>query len=145
MTREQWRDQHRAQRIARNPPRIDVKHIFHGEINANGKPVGFHHRGSIGHEGRARIVPGTESSPNSQGVYTAKVQIFKPSTGNWVTKKSTFFPDSWSRAQVIAEIRGAFQNAHLIQGRLWEGISPSGVRIQGYIEGRVIKTAYPIY
>jgi hypothetical protein len=145
MTREQWKAKHRARRVANNPPKIDVGHIFHGEINANGKPVGFHHRGSIGHTGRARIVVGTESVPNAQGVYTAKVQVFKPSAGNWVTKKSTFFPDSWSRLQVINEIRSAFINAHLIRGRLWEGISPSGVRIQGYFEGNTIKTAYPIY
>jgi hypothetical protein len=59
---------------------------------------------------------------------------------------STFFRDSWSRARVLIEIRGAFQNQILTEGNYWEGISPSGVIIRGYLDNAGnINTAYPKY
>ena len=114
---------------------MNLRHIFHGEINQSGKAVGFHHRGSIGHQGRARIVRITKP-PNVQGVYQAEVEIYDPNRGMWIIKEtpSTFFPDSWSRAQVVAEIRGAFNNRMLTSGNYWEGISPGGVKIGGYLD-----------
>jgi hypothetical protein len=126
---------------------MNIRHIFHGEINANGMAVGFHHRGSIGYQRHARITRMTKS-PNAQAVYEAKVEIYDPHRGRWIEKltPSTFFPDSWSRAQVVDEIRGAFNNQTPTSGARWEGISPSGLIIRGFLDNAGnINTAYPVY
>ena len=126
---------------------MNVKHIFHGEINQKGRAVGFHHRGLIGHQRRARIRY-TTKSPNVRGVYEAKVEIYDSDRGRWIPKPnaSTFFPDSWSRAQILDEIRRAFNNQIFTDGRYWEGISPGGVRIAGWLDSAGnINTAYPRY
>nr|WP_240350896.1 RHS repeat-associated core domain-containing protein [Pectobacterium brasiliense] len=97
--------------LDKRDPKINAEHVFHGEINKKGKAIGFHHRASIGHEGKARISEIT-SGPNSQGVYRAKVEVFDKASGSWVNKgpESSFFPDSWSRQKVMSEIRGAYNN-----------------------------------
>jgi RHS repeat-associated protein len=125
-------------------PSIEAKHIFHGEINANGKPVGFHHEGSIGHVGKARVKTVIDP-PNSQGIYRAKVEIYDPVTRSWKAKNapSTFFPKDWSRARVLQEIREA-HNSATITGNAFEGISNSGTRIGGYLDpSGNIRTAFP--
>jgi hypothetical protein len=126
---------------------MNIRHIFHGEINASGRAVGFHHRGSIGYQRHARIVRMTKS-PNVQGIYEAEVEIYDPHRGRWIAKSipSTFFPDLWFRTQVVNEIREAFNNRTFTRGNYWEGTSPSGIRIGGRLSntGR-INTAYPIY
>ncbi len=107
----------------------------------------FHHAGSIGHQGKARITSIIDA-PNTHGVYRARVEVFNPATGTWVTKRapSTFFPDAWSRTKVLDEIRGAFGNQTLTRGNYFEGLSPSGVRIGGYLDDvGNINTAFPIY
>jgi hypothetical protein len=126
---------------------VNVKHIFHGEINRRGRAVGFHHAGSLGHQGRARISSIVDPA-NAQGVYRARVEVFNSATGQWVTKglPSTFFPNAWSRTKVLGEIRGAFGNQTLTRGNRFEGLSPSGVRIGGYLDNAGnINTAFPIY
>ncbi|MDH3604030.1 MAG: EndoU domain-containing protein, partial [Candidatus Tectomicrobia bacterium] len=96
--------------------------MFQGEFNTRGKAVGFHHRGSIGHAGHARVVQVIDG-PNAEGLYRARVEILDPTTGQWASKgqPSTFFPDVWSRARVLDEIRGAFRQRHLTRGHYWEG------------------------
>ncbi|WP_232832608.1 DUF637 domain-containing protein [Photorhabdus sp. CRCIA-P01] len=126
--------------------KINVEHVFHGEINRRGNAVGFHHEASIGHQRRARI---TEiiAPPNAQGVYRGRVEVLNSQTGQWVQKGpiSSFFPQPWNRQQVMSEIKGALKNA-TVQGSKWEGISPSGVKIGGYLDKNGnINTAYPIY
>ncbi|MBC8236394.1 EndoU domain-containing protein [bacterium] len=109
--------------------------------------VGFHHRGSIGHIRHARITKITKP-PKAQRVYEAEVEIYDPNSGRWISNQtpSTFFPDSWSRAQVLNEIRGAFQNRTFIWGNRWEGISPSGVIMRGFLDSAGnLQTAYPVY
>ena len=128
-------------------PPINVEHVFHGEINRRGRAVGFHHEASIGHQGKARVTQLTESV-NSQGVYQGKVEIFDSNTGQWVAKgpESTFFPKSWNRAKVMSEIRGAYNNGTVLPNGKWSGISPSGVKIEGWLNSAGnINTAYPIY
>nr|WP_248000781.1 EndoU domain-containing protein [Photorhabdus hindustanensis] len=125
---------------------INVKHVFHGEINRRGNAVGFHHEAGIGYQGKARI---TEiiAPPNAQGVYRGRVEVLNSQTGQWVQKGpiSSFFPQSWNRQQVMSEIKGAFKNS-TVQGSKWEGRSPSGVKIGGYLDKNGnINTAYPIY
>jgi len=135
---------------SKTKPKIDVKHLFHGEINKNGNAVGFHHRGSIGYEGKARVTRITNPK-NSQGVYKGTVDILDSSTGTWIQKgpKSSFFPDEWSRGKVLSEVRGAYNSSSSVAGKssnYWQGVSPSGVRIGGYLDSSGdIKTAFPIY
>nr|WP_249663075.1 EndoU domain-containing protein [Pectobacterium parmentieri] len=133
--------------LDKRDPKINAEHVFHGEINKNRKAVGFHHRASIGHEGKARIGEIT-NAPNQHGVYTAKVEAFDKSSGTWVAKgrDSSFFPDSWNRQKVMSEIRGAYNNGTVSSDGKWSGISPSGVKIEGWL-GKTgnINTAYPIH
>lgn len=68
-------------------PLIEVKYIFHGEINAGGKPVGFHHEGPIGHIGKARVNTIIDP-PNTQGIYRAKVEIFDANASVWKAKNA---------------------------------------------------------
>jgi hypothetical protein len=154
-TRDEYRARAREARLRAKPPApVNLKHVFHGEINVHGKAVGFHHEGSIGHAGYARIKPGAAVTPeNAFGVYRAKVQVFDPATGNWVNKgpTSSFFPKGWPRAKVLDQIRLAFEGRSRmpITGKspqYWESISPSGVVIGGYTNSAGgIATAFPIY
>ncbi|MBL3696042.1 EndoU domain-containing protein, partial [Pluralibacter gergoviae] len=126
--------------------RVNTKHIFHGEINRRGRAVGFHHEGSIGHQGKARVTQVTTPA-NSHGVYKGKVEIFDNTSGQWIQKgpESTFFPKSWNRQQVISETREAYSKGTVLPNGKWEGISPSGVKIGGYLDSDGnINTAFPI-
>ncbi|WP_208450479.1 EndoU domain-containing protein [Burkholderia cepacia] len=92
----------------------------------------FHHEGSIGHVGNARVT-GMTSPANAQGIYRGWVEIFDPSSGARVAKgpESSFFPKSWNRQQVMSKIRGAFYNGLVSSSGKWGGVSSSGMRIEG--------------
>ncbi|MEI6332302.1 MAG: EndoU domain-containing protein [Pseudanabaena sp.] len=138
--------------LARSPisqsVKINEKHIFEGEINRRGLAVGYHHRANGKDSASARLEK-IISNPNAQGLYVGKVQIRNSSNGQWLSKSapSSFFPDRWSRNQVLSEIRGAFANAPNPSAEPWQGTSPSGIRISGYYNRstNTINTAYPIY
>jgi hypothetical protein len=125
---------------------LNQHHVFQGEINKKGKAVGFHHRPAGANPPSARIVPGTATPADANGLYQANVEILNPATGTWVRKgpPSTFFPDSWSQTRVVDEIRGAYANG-TVQGSSWRGVSPSGVPIRGYLDqnGDIV-TAFPV-
>ncbi|WXG15183.1 EndoU domain-containing protein [Xenorhabdus griffiniae] len=126
-------------------PPINDEHVFHGEVNRRGNAVGFHHEGD--HHGKARIVQMT-NPPNSQGIYTGKVEIRNAKTGQWIPKEreSSFYPESWSQQKVLDEIKGAYQNATIQPNGKWSGKAPSGIRIEGWLDASgKINTAYPIY
>jgi hypothetical protein len=127
--------------------KINQTHLFQGEINRKGLAVGYHHRTDGKDFVNAKLVKIT-GLPNSQGIYTGRVEIRNPTTGKWVSKlsSSTFFPDRWSQAQVLAEIRGAFATVNPPK-EFWQGTSPSGIRIEGYYSKvtNTISTAYPVY
>lgn len=124
------------------PPRVNAKHIFHGEINNSGKAVGFHHERGLGHQGKARVTEITQP-PNELGVYKGKVEIFNPATGLWAPKQfeSTFFPKEWDRAKVLSQVKAAKANSVMVTSAKWRGTSPSGVTIEGYGN---INTALPV-
>ena len=128
-------------------PRINMEHIFHGEINRKGQATGFHHEGSIGHNTRARITNITRKQ-NLHGVYVGNVEIFDSTKGKWIKKTiaSSFYPKTWSRSRVISEIKSAYHNGCII-GNKFSGVSTSGVVISGYVnqKGYDINTAYLIY
>ncbi|CAQ83260.1 MULTISPECIES: EndoU domain-containing protein [Photorhabdus] len=128
-------------------PKINSEYVFHGEINQRGKAVGFHHEVSIGHQGKARITEIT-NPPNAQGVYQGKVEIFDVKTNQWIPKgaDSTFFPQSWNRQKIMSEIRGAYQNGTIQPNGKWSGTSPSGIKIEGWLDASGnINTAFPKY
>ena len=128
-------------------PKVNMEHIFHGEINKSGKAVGFHHEGTIGHINKARIVQIT-ALPNSRGIYRAKVEIFNSKTNTWVAKNapSTFFPKLWSKLRVVNEVKEAYCNGTVLPNGKFSGISNGGVKIEGWVTPTGnINTAYPIY
>lgn len=126
---------------------INKTHIFLGEINRRGLAVGYHHRLNGKDASNARMIRIT-ALPNQQGVYIGRVEIRNPANGQWVSKvsSSSFFPDRWSQAQVLSEIKSAFNSADKSR-EPWQGISTSGLRIEGYYNKvtNTITTAYPIY
>ncbi|MGF9910327.1 EndoU domain-containing protein [Brevibacillus porteri] len=113
-------------------------HILQG---SNGG--GFHWL--AGSNGAARIVPGTKSSVNPYGVYEAQVE-FNGVLKNGNNGKSTFFPDNWTRDQVLNGINEAFSNKALVQGNTYRGTTSSGMVIEMYLDsaGKII-SAFPKY
>ena len=120
-------------------PAINLTHIFTGEINRRGKPVGFHSRPGGGDppgSGVVRVV----DRPNRAGVYTAVVWIGRRTR----TKFSTFYPDRLTRPQVIDAILAALRRGRH-RGERFRGPSGHGFTIEGYVQNGRIHTAYPIY
>lgn len=80
------------------------------------------------------------------GVYEAKISAINPTTGETLTKTSTMFPDSWNASRVKYEVNSAYKNRTEFVNkdgrRIWEGKTPSGVEVRGYLEPKT--TVYPI-
>ena len=122
-------------------PPINRTHLFEGQVNRRGKPVGFHARpGGVDPAGarRVRVIDG----PNRHGVYVARVEI-RAASGKWLAKTSTFYPDELSEEDVIAAILAAFERSD--GGQKWRGDSGQGFTIEGYFQDGRINTAYPIF
>jgi len=89
-------------------PEINLWHVFEGEINRKGKPVGYHSRPNGQDAPNARI-KSIKAKPNKQGVYTANIEI---RDGNqWKGKFSSFFPDEMSQQQVVDAIIHAYSKS----------------------------------
>jgi hypothetical protein len=134
---------------ASNSP-IDFKHIIGADYKRHtGEPTGGHTLLN----GDVRVMEGTASAPDATGVYRAQVQMADPQhAGQWVTKTdrngnpmlNTMFPKDWTAEQVVTEVNAAwFSPTKTIRGDKWSALTPSGVRVEGYLEPRV--TAYPVY
>ena len=124
--------------------RVDAHHLFHGGVGRDGRVRGFHHRGSAGAAAWARIVEGTRSAPDDLGVYRAVVEV---QTGRgWVqaTEPSAFFPDDWSRVQVLTAVRQALRGAE-VDGTRWTGRTPEGVAVVGTLHADGTARAAPVY
>ncbi|UCZ82311.1 DUF637 domain-containing protein [Pseudomonas sp. L5B5] len=117
-------------------------HIIRAEIKANGSVVGGHSTVT----GDVRVIPGTESVPNAQGVYSARIEVVDPrNSGAYLPKTnnggvSTMFPKSWSSDKIKVEVDAAFQNKTVV-GNKWTGTTPSGVKVEGFISPKT--TVYP--
>lgn len=124
-------------------PNINLWHIFEGEINRSGKPVGYHSRPGGRDPANARIVS-IRDNPNQYGVYTANIEV---RDGNqWKGKFSSFFPDSLSRDEVIDAVLNAYRNSSDKSAQPFEGPSGLGFSIQGYTSSRGgINTAFPVF
>lgn len=134
---------------ASNSP-IDFKHILGADYKRHtGEPTGGHTLLN----GDVRLIEGTASVPDATGVYRAQVQMADPKhAGQWLTKTdrngnpmpNTMFPKDWTAEQVVSEVNAAwFSPTKTIRGDKWSALTPSGVRVEGYLEPRV--TAYPVY
>ncbi|HEY2294639.1 MAG TPA: EndoU domain-containing protein [Thermoanaerobaculia bacterium] len=122
-------------------PPVNVTHIFEGEINKRGKPTGFHSRPGGKDPANARVVRVVDR-PNRAGVYTAEVEI--RSGSQWLSKRSTLYPDRLDREAVIMAVLNAFQKRSG-SGEKFRGPSGQGFTIEGYFQNGRINTAYPIY
>jgi len=138
-----------AELPASNSP-IDFKHIIGADYKRHtGEPTGGHTLLN----GDVRVMEGTASAPDATGVYRAQVQMIDPNhPGQWLTKTdrngnpmpNTMFPKDWTAEQVVSEVNAAwFSPTKTIRGDKWSALTPSGVRVEGYLEPRV--TAYPVY
>jgi len=132
------------------PGGVDVEALFHGRLDASDpfrpQPLGFAHRGSIGAAPHARIAEGSASAPDGAGAYAAVVEVRAGPGEGWVSADTPtgFFPDAWSRARVLAEVRGALEEA-VVEGGRWTGTSPSGLRLEGRVDpDGTVRTAHPI-
>jgi hypothetical protein len=129
---------------------IDMAHILGADFNRRtGEPTGGH---SL-LKGDVRIVPGSESAPDATGVYRAHVQMADPQRpGQWITKTdrngqpmfNTMFPKDWTAERITSELDAAWNSpTKTKRGEKWSALTPSGVRVEGYLAPRV--TAYPGY
>lgn len=124
-------------------PNINLWHVFEGEINRSGKPVGFHSRPDGNDPSNARV-KSIRDKPNRAGVYTATIEI---RDGNqWKQKFSSFFPDTMSRDDVIDAVLNAYSKSSDRRAQPFEGPSGHGFTIQGYTSNKGgINTAFPVY
>ena len=130
---------------SRTDPRINLTHIFEGEINKRGKPVGYHSRPGGMDAGNARVFAILEG-PNNIGVYVATVKIRKSLTDKWHQKRSSFFPDHMDRQAVIRAVLNAYRNRSTGKSAKFRGPSGLGFTIEGWLlDSGGINTAYPIY
>ncbi|WP_407934440.1 MULTISPECIES: EndoU domain-containing protein [Fusobacterium] len=122
---------------------------MNGEINARGLAVGGH--STLGNN--VRIDAYAAKNPiSSNGVRNVVISVYNPSTGKWVQKVNRFgevqlttlFPESWSKNRIKVEVDIAYKNRIISQTRrnIWEGITPSGIKVEGYIAPNT--TVYPL-
>lgn len=128
---------------SKTDPNINLWHVFEGEINRSGKPVGFHSRPG-GNDPSSARVKSIRDKPNRAGVYTATIEI---RDGNqWKEKFSSFFPDNMSSDDVIEAVLNAYNKSNDRQAQPFEGPSGLGFTIQGYTSNQGgINTAFPVY
>lgn len=132
------------ERWSETTPAVNLEHIFEGEVNKRGKPVGFHSRPGGEDPSEARVVRIVEG-PNQAGVYVAEVEI-RNRSGRWLRKRSTFFPDRLSREEVVAAILHAWNQRAKGRNNPFRGPSGEGFEIEGRpLDGGDINTAYPIF
>lgn len=124
-------------------PAVNLWHIFEGEINRKGKPVGFHSRPNGLNPANARVLK-IKSKPNRAGVYTATIEI--KDGDRWLSKFSSFFPDNMSQKQVLEAVLHAYRNSKNPNAQPWRGPSGHQFQIEGYTLSKGdINTAFPIY
>jgi filamentous hemagglutinin len=93
-------------------------------------------------------VPGTESPPDPNGVYQARVEVpVQNDPDQWILKPGsshTMFPAAWDEARLKSEVDAAWNSpTKTVAGTQWSARTPSGVKVKGYTYPRV--TVYPEY
>ena len=126
-------------------PSINLAHIFKGQINKHGKPVGFHVAPRV-IEPEGSHIKKVISGPNKAGVYTATVEIYDPQRKKWKEKFSSIYPNDLSKQQIIDSILNAYSHDMLSSDFKWRGPSGHGFLIEGYRNKTgAIETAYPVF
>jgi len=136
-------ERRQSPRLSDTSPPVNLTHVFEGEINRKGRPVGFHSRPGGRNPAGARLVRVVDR-PNRQGVYTAEVEI-RTQDGRWLKKRSTFYPDRMSRDEVVAAILNAWRKRSTGRSEQFRGPSGQGFTIEGYYQNGRVNTAYPIF
>ena len=79
------------------------------------------------------------------------MEVLNPTTNVWKEKGpiTTMFPDDWSVDKTKWEINGAWNSRDFFtettkRGIRWEGTSPSGVKIEGFLNKKGTR-AFPMY
>ena len=147
-------------------PRL-AQHLFDGHVKRRTcglgyRYLGYHHRHGGVDDGPMRVLE-IVAGPDVNGAYRATVA--GPLTdGGAEAKRSTFFPDAWTRDEVLRAIRHAFGNRRFgadigsADPRKWRG-AYRGMLIEGYVEHRFtgpavdarsarpyhVSTAYPVF
>lgn len=135
----------RSKRWTQTDPPINFVHVFYGEINRRGKPVGFHSRPEGKDPRHVRLVKRLDG-PNPEGVYVARVAIREPGSEKWLEKNSSIFPDAMTPQHVIQAILHAFHKGETDEHGKFRGPSGRGFTIEGWtLRDGKINTAYPIY
>ena len=118
-----------------------LEHIFLGNVNSSNKGSGYHY--NMIDDSPGKIIEGTESEPDSNGVYTANITVNGKKKDNY----STFYPDSWSPQQVVDAINEAREEALRTgkkDGSYYVGHG-GGLRINLYLDNsKKVVTAFPI-
>lgn len=109
-------------------------HIFHGRLDGK-KVSGYHHKNI-----NSPYTLSNVSSKNKFGVYEATVSY------KGMSKKSTFFPDSWNRTDVLNSIKDAYGGLSWIKKNSWNtGTTSKGMKIRMFINSAgKMETAHPI-
>ena len=120
-----------------------LEHIFAGTINKKGKATGYHY--SLVADSPGRIIEGTRSRRDENGVFTAKVEV----SGVKKNGFSSFYPEAWSPQEVVEAINRAYKDAlddpENPRGNLWIGYD-GDIEIDMYLDDKKkIVTAYPIF
>ena len=119
-----------------------IEHIFLGTVNSSKKGSGYHY--DMIENSPGKIVDGTRSEEDANGIYTANVEV----NGYAKSSYSSFYPDSWTPQQVvdaIAEARLEALKTGEKRGNYYVGHS-SGVRIEMYLDSKnKVVTAYPVF
>ena len=119
-----------------------IEHIFLGTVNSSNKGSGYHY--SMISDAPGKIVEGTRSELDKNGLYTANVTVYGHKKDNF----STFYPDSWSPQQVVDAINEAREEAlrtGVKDGSYYVGHG-GGLRINLYLDSKnKVVTAFPIY
>ena len=127
----------------KNFSRNGLEHIFDGTINKKGKATGYHY--SMIADSKGKILNGTRSRKDANGIFTAKVEIDGVKKDGF----SSFYPENWSPQEVVDAINTAYDeavnNPKNPRGSLWIGHA-GRLEIDMYLDdNRKILTAYPIF
>ena len=129
-------------------PEISVSsrnHILKGEILAGGKITGYHHRFGGQDSGSLKLVRILGRSSGKNKSYNGIVEYID-GNGKRHTKKSSFFPNSWTAKRVMDEVTSAVIAA-ASKGKLSGTVrakGASGLLVEMKIRNGRLESAYPV-
>ncbi len=117
-----------------------LEHIFEGNINYKKEAVGYHYEGF--QTAKGKIIKGTKTEVNNNGVYKARVEI----EGIKKINPSTFFPENLSPQEVVDAINEAYIKRVNFRGNVYRAKTSSGMEIEMFLDkDNKIISAFPKY